>query len=531
MISNHEEDEFVAVRVQDPRIQNEGSWNSYVDYKIFLHTNSRAFTAKTSCVRRRYSEFEWLRKKLQKNAGLVPVPELPGKSFFSFNNEDFLEKRRRGLQTFLDKVVHTTVCLSDSQLHLFLQTQLPVGHILDCVQGLTPYTVTDAILTYASSNRGLAQAQQEDSIREPSLTVSYESIESPAPHQPSLQPNKTVNSKPIPDSDPLGDILELCEQRPVASSSQRRENALMRISEGSDQMEVAEQRGSTQASFYLGEILDDSESLSPAEDSCVILTPVEVHSAMGAGYEDSCEGDSVFEDRADPSDSEERKNSESEEVLSAEDSNNEEEVVERHVASEDLSLVCNTHLPDVKPGHDTQPESLTNEESESKEETIVHLESRDLNSEPEVDLCDSPQQINANEDGGESDEDSQSSNESIIRCSEEESLAEEVGDSIQMKTSPDDIRNWSGVEGSAPNIFYINGCNEEQEDASNWEGDDQQHAPISKSLEPKPATADGDPTESCDFSILESSCQSLEDCNVPKQEASASVALGGSEGT
>ncbi|KAE8283904.1 Sorting nexin-11 [Larimichthys crocea] len=122
MISNQEDDEFVAVRVQDPRIQNEGSWNSYVDYKIFLHTNSKAFTAKTSCVRRRYSEFAWLKKKLQKNAGLVPVPDLPAKSFFSFSNEDFLEGRRKGLQTFLDKVVHMTVCLSDSQLHLFLQT-------------------------------------------------------------------------------------------------------------------------------------------------------------------------------------------------------------------------------------------------------------------------------------------------------------------------------------------------------------------------------------------------------------------------
>uniref|UniRef100_A0A3Q3F086 Sorting nexin 11 n=1 Tax=Labrus bergylta TaxID=56723 RepID=A0A3Q3F086_9LABR len=171
------EEEFVAVRVQDPRIQNEGSWNSYVDYKIFLHTNSKAFTAKTSCVRRRYSEFAWLRKKLQKNTGLVPVPDLPGKSFFSFSNEDFLEGRRKGLQVFLDKVVNMTVCLSDSQLHLFLQTQLPVGHIQDCVQGHTPYSVTDAILTYASSNRGLAQAQEEDSIKEPS-TLNTDTVSS-----------------------------------------------------------------------------------------------------------------------------------------------------------------------------------------------------------------------------------------------------------------------------------------------------------------------------------------------------------------
>lgn len=33
--------EFVAVRVQDPRVQSEGSWNSYVDYKIFLHVSIR----------------------------------------------------------------------------------------------------------------------------------------------------------------------------------------------------------------------------------------------------------------------------------------------------------------------------------------------------------------------------------------------------------------------------------------------------------------------------------------------------------
>lgn len=70
-----------------------------------------------------------------------------------------------------------TVCLSDSQLHLFLQTQLPVGHIQDCVQGHTPYSVTDAILTYASSNQGLAQAQEDDLIKEPCLTISYESME------------------------------------------------------------------------------------------------------------------------------------------------------------------------------------------------------------------------------------------------------------------------------------------------------------------------------------------------------------------
>uniref|UniRef100_A0A8C8R8A3 Sorting nexin 11 n=1 Tax=Pelusios castaneus TaxID=367368 RepID=A0A8C8R8A3_9SAUR len=164
MLDHQEQEELTTVRVQDPRIQNEGSWNSYVDYKIFLHTNSKAFTAKTSCVRRRYREFVWLRKQLQKNAGLVPVPELPGKStFFAGSTDEFIEKRRQGLQQFLEKVVQSVVLLSDSRLHLFLQSQLPVPEIEACVKGQSPLTVTDAILHYAMSNCGWVQEEDTGS--------------------------------------------------------------------------------------------------------------------------------------------------------------------------------------------------------------------------------------------------------------------------------------------------------------------------------------------------------------------------------
>ncbi|XP_077709056.1 sorting nexin-11 isoform X4 [Canis aureus] len=156
-------EEVITVRVQDPRVQNEGSWNSYVDYKIFLHTNSKAFTAKTSCVRRRYREFVWLRKQLQRNAGLVPVPELPGKSTFFGSSDEFIEKRRQGLQHFLEKVLQSVVLLSDSQLHLFLQSQLSVPEIEACVQGRSPMTVSDAILHYAMSNCGWVQEERQGS--------------------------------------------------------------------------------------------------------------------------------------------------------------------------------------------------------------------------------------------------------------------------------------------------------------------------------------------------------------------------------
>ncbi|KAK5851206.1 hypothetical protein PBY51_002019 [Eleginops maclovinus] len=301
MINNQEEDEFVAVRVQDPRVQNEGSWNSFVDYKIFLHTNSKAFTAKTSCVRRRYSEFAWLKKKLQKNTGLVPVPDLPAKSFFSFINEDFLERRRKGLQAFLDSVVNMTVCLSDSQLHLFLQTQLPVGHIQDCVQGHTPYSVTDAILTYASSNRGYAQAQEDDPIKESSLTVSYESMESPVPHQPCLKLKETFSPELLSciDSDPQECELESHDKDTVEFL--HKENSSVMVLQGNNHLEaVVEDCGPTEATFYLGESQDVPESLSLEEQiqqrSCQIQTPVEVHSPMSSDFEAKCVVDGLFEE-------------------------------------------------------------------------------------------------------------------------------------------------------------------------------------------------------------------------------------------
>jgi hypothetical protein len=59
-----------------------------------------------------------------------PVPGLPNKSFFSFSNEDFLERRRTGLQSFLDQ----SVCLlfTDKQpmdySFVIVMSQESLGH-------------------------------------------------------------------------------------------------------------------------------------------------------------------------------------------------------------------------------------------------------------------------------------------------------------------------------------------------------------------------------------------------------------------
>ncbi|TSK34746.1 Dual 3',5'-cyclic-AMP and -GMP phosphodiesterase 11A [Bagarius yarrelli] len=147
--------ELISVWVRDPRIQKEDFWHAYLDYEICIHTNSLAFNKKSSCVRRRYSEFVWLRQKLQENALLVVnLPELPPKNpFFSLNNARQITARMEGLRHFLEEILHNPVLLSDSCLHLFLQSKLSVRNIEACAEGKSHYTVTEAIRNSGSQTQ------------------------------------------------------------------------------------------------------------------------------------------------------------------------------------------------------------------------------------------------------------------------------------------------------------------------------------------------------------------------------------------
>ncbi|KAA0703034.1 Sorting nexin-10B [Triplophysa tibetana] len=156
--------EFTGVWVRDPRIQKEDFWHAYMDYEICIHTNSLAFTKKSSCVRRRYSEFVWLRKKLQENAQLIlQLPKLPPRNpFFSLNNARLIGTRMQGLRTFLEVVVISPVFLSDSCLHLFLQSQLSVKKMEACAEGRSRYTVSEAVLSYGSGIKRFDSDSEEN---------------------------------------------------------------------------------------------------------------------------------------------------------------------------------------------------------------------------------------------------------------------------------------------------------------------------------------------------------------------------------
>nr|XP_020468513.1 sorting nexin-10 [Monopterus albus] len=139
--------QVISVWVRDPRIQKNDFWHAYIDYEICLHTDSVFFTKKISRVRRRYSEFVWLRQKLQANSLLmVQLPDLPPKNpFFSLNNAQQITERMKGLQRFLEQILQSRLLLSDSCLHLFLQSQLSVSNMEACATGKTNYSVAQAV--------------------------------------------------------------------------------------------------------------------------------------------------------------------------------------------------------------------------------------------------------------------------------------------------------------------------------------------------------------------------------------------------
>ncbi|XP_012691517.1 sorting nexin-10A [Clupea harengus] len=150
MIDSLKKKEFISVCIRDPHTHKADFWHTHVDYEICLHTNSMCFRKKTSCVRRRYSEFVWLRQRLQDNAVLITLPKLPPwNPFFSWSNSCQVAERMKGLQKFLEDVMQIPLLLSSSRLHLFLQSQLNIMKIEACIQGNKRYTVAQAIQGFA----------------------------------------------------------------------------------------------------------------------------------------------------------------------------------------------------------------------------------------------------------------------------------------------------------------------------------------------------------------------------------------------
>lgn len=104
----------------------------YTDYEVRLKTNLPVFKTKESNVRRRFSDFEWLRNELERGSKIV-VPLLPSKAWkkqLPFRNDDgifedeFIEERRKGLEAFINKVACHPLAQNEKCLHMFLLDQV-----------------------------------------------------------------------------------------------------------------------------------------------------------------------------------------------------------------------------------------------------------------------------------------------------------------------------------------------------------------------------------------------------------------------
>ncbi|CAI4225270.1 unnamed protein product [Auanema sp. JU1783] len=119
---------FLEIEVVNPITHGVGK-TRYTDYEIRMRSNLPVFKQKESTVRRRYSDFEWLRGELERDSKIV-VPPLPGKSLkrqMPFRSDDgifeeeFIERRRKALEVFINKVAGHPLAQNERSLHIFLQ--------------------------------------------------------------------------------------------------------------------------------------------------------------------------------------------------------------------------------------------------------------------------------------------------------------------------------------------------------------------------------------------------------------------------
>lgn len=298
----------------------------------------------------------------------------------------------------------------------------------------------------------------------------------------------------------------------------------MRVIQESHQMEaVLEECSATGVSFFLGDNQSEAESPGPEDESqhrsCQIQSQVEAHSTAGAGA--SCESEESItrnpEEKTDHPDTEEQpdrlreeeerflpdldykgRDTESRDVLEADST--EKQVWEMNDGLEQVAEVKN---------------SEEEKQAESVEQTSVKLEIND-DSAPQLERSEDTRvdQKQADEQADGKDEDGHSvlsSNESIIKVSDEESVCEEVRDFNQdekcyMSTSSERIPLWSAGDAIRDIIDgHLNGCPQQMEHRST-PPDVLQAEELQYKTDVSDFSESVINSENSDFSIIETSC-------------------------
>jgi sorting nexin-7/30 len=138
--------------------------NSYITFEIVTKTNWEKFEHNEFFVRRRFNDFLWLRSNLCEKFPNVIVPPLPDKeivtSLLDKFSQDFLEKRRAALQSFLNRCLDHPKLRESPSLVTFLEAKI---WALDTVKGQTSAAEPKSYIkqVYQSVSSGVDEAYQK----------------------------------------------------------------------------------------------------------------------------------------------------------------------------------------------------------------------------------------------------------------------------------------------------------------------------------------------------------------------------------
>ena len=120
-------DQNLTISIQNPiPIDNGYFFSSYILYEIntVIQNFNNENNNKIFKVQRRYSDFIWLRKSLSQHFPRFFIPPIPGKKIGSRRFElDFVEKRMKKLNKFLNKLIENEYFKSSESLLSFLTVQ------------------------------------------------------------------------------------------------------------------------------------------------------------------------------------------------------------------------------------------------------------------------------------------------------------------------------------------------------------------------------------------------------------------------
>ncbi|KAI8325422.1 hypothetical protein GQ54DRAFT_295458 [Martensiomyces pterosporus] len=117
------------VGVDQPRKEGEGTSSPFITYLVTTtRTNRASKEIRRYALRRRFQDFAWLHEQLTKQFVSCVVPPLPGKHRLEYLtgdrfSEEFVSKRKHGLERFLKRIVLHPTLRTSQHLTVFLEAK------------------------------------------------------------------------------------------------------------------------------------------------------------------------------------------------------------------------------------------------------------------------------------------------------------------------------------------------------------------------------------------------------------------------